>query len=55
MKGAGEVDAHHESYEDDSIPQLVLSVVGDTYSTQNETNKQRSLHIEELTENGVDH
>ena len=55
MKGAGEVDAHHESYEDDSIPQLVLSVVGDTYGTQNEANDQRSLHIKKLTENGVYH
>jgi len=55
VKGAGEVDAHHESYKDDSVPQLVLSVVGDTYGTQDKANKQRSLHVEKLTENGVDH
>ena len=53
MKGAGKVDAHHKSYEDDSIPQLVLSVVRDTYGTQNEADKQRGFHIEKLTENGV--
>ena len=55
MKGTGEVDAHHKNYKYDCVPQLVLSIVGDTYGTQNETDKQRSFHIEKLTEDGVDH
>ena len=55
MKGTGEVDAHHKSYEDDSVPQLVLSVVGNAYGTQDEANKQCGLHVEELAEDGVDH
>ena len=55
VKCAGEVDAHHESYKYNRIPQLVFSVVGDAYDTQNESDKQSGLHIEELAENGVNH
>lgn len=55
VKCAGEVDAHHKSYEDNSVPQLVLSIVGNAYGAQDEANKQCGLHVEELAEDSVDH
>ena len=55
MKGAGEVDAHHKNYKYNCVPQLVLGVVRDADNTQNEADKQCSLHIEKLAEDSVDH